>query len=369
MCLAARGQHSGRTLILLAYHAAMATDPRVAAAPVAEPGDGGDGAPASSIVPAVADPHRGIPPGAVVPSNVPGTTPRPPGAAGPDGAGWLEQICPYLRAADATWRSAIPTREHRCWAVTPASTLPSATQQELCLTPAHRGCERFLHSQGARADALARDEIMVERLAHARFGALVSAVPVAVDPRPAAADQGQGANRARRRRIPAMVIGGGVILVGAAVLAAFLGGGRIPGFAVASATPPPVVSAPPIRPTTDPSVVAVATPASTPMPTHSATIGPTQAATALPTPDGTQTPVATDRPVATSTPRISLPPGVRIARRYTVKDGDTVKSIANKFGLKPRELRAVNRIGADVVPGQQLLIPVAGTVPAESAAP
>ena len=40
-----------------------------------------------------------------------------------------------------------------------------------------------------------------------------------------------------------------------------------------------------------------------------------------------------------------------------MKQGDTIKSIANKFGLKPRDLRAVNDIGKDVVVGQRLLIP------------
>ena len=52
----------------------------------------------------------------------------------------------------------------------------------------------------------------------------------------------------------------------------------------------------------------------------------------------------------------------QIARRYTVKEGDTIKSIANKFGLKPRDLRAVNTIGKDVVVGQRLRIPVRSCV-------
>ena len=97
---------------------------------------------------------------------------------------WLGSICPYLRAEDGSWRSAVPTREHRCWAVEPASALPMATQQELCLTAAHGGCERFLHTRDQRAAALAQDQIEVGRLESARFGPFVSPVPIAVDARP-----------------------------------------------------------------------------------------------------------------------------------------------------------------------------------------
>ena len=50
---------------------------------------------------------------------------------------WLDVICPYLRAADGTWRSAVPAREHRCWAFEPVIELPGLTQQRLCLTQAH----------------------------------------------------------------------------------------------------------------------------------------------------------------------------------------------------------------------------------------
>ena len=44
-------------------------------------------------------------------------------------------------------------------------------------------------------------------------------------------------------------------------------------------------------------------------------------------------------------------------------EGDTVKSIALKFGLRPRDLRAVNDIGKDVVVGQRLRIPAQSVSP------
>ena len=104
------------------------------------------------------------------PSPIKATRPASTPPAPPAQLSWLGSICPYLRAEDGTWRSAVPTRDHRCWAVTPASPLPTATQQELCLTAAHGGCERFLHSRDQRAAALAQDHIEVGRLESARFG-------------------------------------------------------------------------------------------------------------------------------------------------------------------------------------------------------
>ncbi len=68
-------------------------------------------------------------------------------------------------------------------------------------------------------------------------------------------------------------------------------------------------------------------------------------------------------PTVRPTPTVQPTPSPEIARRYTVKQGDTIKSIANKFGLRPRDLRAVNDIGKDVEVGQRLLIPARGVSP------
>jgi len=53
-------------------------------------------------------------------------------------------ICPFLFAAGGRWRSARPTREHRCAAV--ATPLPVGTdkQLELCLVDRHVHCPRFV---------------------------------------------------------------------------------------------------------------------------------------------------------------------------------------------------------------------------------
>jgi LysM repeat protein len=285
---------------------------------------------------------------------------------------WLGTICPYLRAADGTWRSAVPTREHRCWALDPPSALPTATQQELCLTEAHAGCERFLSSRERRAASLAQDQIEVGRLESARFGAFISPVPVAVDPRPAPAESGRG-GRTTRRRIPGLIVAGGVVLVGIVALAAIFGGGRLPFLAAASPSPRPSVSVAPVvtaAPTPVPTPIMTSSPRPTVIPTGTAA-APT-AASSTPTRTPAPTRAAPSQPAPTPSARPARTPAatpvVPIARKYTVKEGDTLKSIANKFGLKPRDLRAVNDIGKEVVVGQRLLIPE-GPVPTPAATP
>jgi LysM repeat protein len=268
---------------------------------------------------------------------------------------WLGTICPHLRAADGTWRSAVPTREHRCWAVEPAAGLPTATQQELCLTEAHGGCERFLRSREQRTAALAEDQIEVGRLRSARFGPFVSTIPVAVESRPAGKELG-GASGGTRRRVPALLVAGGVVLVGVVALAVIFGGGRLPGVAVLVPSQSPAVTEAPVVPQS-----VVPAPTAGPVSTPVATAAPTLAPTAAPTAQATATapvrsqPPATPRPDPTATVRPT--PSPEIARRYTVKVGDTIRSIANKFGLKPRDLRAVNDIGDEVEVGQRLRIP------------
>ena len=161
-----------------------------------------------------------------------------------------------------------------------------------------------------------------------------------------------------------MLVGGGVVLVGAVALAVILGGGRLPGVAVlAPSVSPTVTDAPVAResaapqptavPTATPLVTVAPTPAVTPARSAPAvTPVPTARATAAPS---DPPPPATPRPDPTATIRPT--PSPEIARRYTVKAGDTIKSIANKFGIKPRDLRAVNDIGDEVEVGQRLRIP------------
>jgi LysM repeat protein len=45
---------------------------------------------------------------------------------------------------------------------------------------------------------------------------------------------------------------------------------------------------------------------------------------------------------------------VEIARTYVVKEGDTYRSLAKRFGVRPRDLRALN---GPLVVGERILIP------------
>jgi LysM repeat protein len=261
----------------------------------------------------------------------------------------------------------------------PASALPVATQEELCLTAAHGGCERFMRARDQRVAALALDQIEVGRLESARFGPFVSPVPIAVDARPPGGDPG-GRAASGRRRMPSLLIGAGVILVGVVALAAIIGGGKSPGIVVISpspvvqrtgslegqVTPAPVSSdvigvAPEatLAPSSRPAVNGTAsTVRATTAPTAAPTSAPPTAATAdAATPGPTATPRPRPTPTVRPTATLRPTPTPEIARKYTVKQGDTIKSIADKFGLKPRDLRAINDIGKDVVAGQRLLIP------------
>lgn len=72
----------------------------------------------------------------------------------------IAAICPYLLAVGGQWRSARPSREHRCTAV--ATPLPIALdkQQSLCLTSGHASCPRFLTARAHAED----DAPLLERV-------------------------------------------------------------------------------------------------------------------------------------------------------------------------------------------------------------
>jgi LysM repeat protein len=213
------------------------------------------------------------------------------------GDDWLDVICPYVRSADGTWRAATPVRDHRCFAMDPATEIPFLTQQRLCLTSEHAGCERFAHAQERRVAALARDRIAPERVEAARFGPFASGVPLAVEPQRADEDATAAIGSAGPPRRIRLVAFGGAGALGAVLLLAVL---------LAGAARPSL-------------------PASSPSPS-------TAAATQGPGPSATPRPSSSPRPDRTPTS----------VRRYRVKEGDTLRSIASRFQLTVRELRALN---------------------------
>ena len=225
-----------------------------------------------------------------------------------DPASLLDAACPYLRSADGTWRSSRPHRDHRCWGQSPPGQLAAATQSGLCLTEAHLSCEIYGAAIARRADDLARDHIAPERVA-GRFGAVVQPVPLTLDAPPEGRAQALGLGER-----PLRVLGvAGVTIVLVLILAATVLNGRGP-----AATP----------------IIAVASP--TPAPTLRSVSPVTPAPSRAP---ASATPAATAPP----TPVPSPTPG--IARTYRVKAGDTLGSIARKFGVTKAQLRAVNDLG------------------------
>jgi LysM repeat protein len=288
---------------------------------------------------------------------------------------WLDVICPYLRAADGTWRSAVPAREHRCWAFEPVIELPGLTQQRLCLTQAHNTCERFVHAQERRAAALALDHIAPERLETARFGPFVSPVPLAAERASSAGDAVRALPSGRGRdRLPFLLLVGAAIVILLAAAVAFFGGfvGKAPVTGLATATSRLTQAA--TGPST-PSVVPL-TPAPTatqPNPTETpvaATLTPvpnTPAPTATPpgtTPPTTQPPGTTPptAPPASNVPSASAPvptPTPVAGQRYRVKNGDKVSDLAARFGVTVRAIKLANDLGDPpvLVPGTFIIIP------------
>lgn len=230
-------------------------------------------------------------------------------------------ICPYLRAVDGAWRSARPSREHRCTALAPPTVLALDKQRRLCLAAEHTGCPTYV---AARADQPAR---------LADFQAGQGAGP---GPRPTGGlgrDDPKGVTRWRFTRpapfvidgsggpsVMAMVLRGrGVqaLLVGLLLVAfAAVAVGRFSGpgsAAIPSPSPDPTSSVTPTVVEASPSPAPTASPAPTPAPT--------------PTPT----------PAPTPTPEPS-------AATYVVQSGDTLSGIAARFGTTVAVLQELNGI-------------------------
>jgi LysM repeat protein len=232
------------------------------------------------------------------------------------------RICPYLSVEGAAWRSAHPQKDHRCAAITPPALLAADKQRRLCLTEAHVSCATYLTARhlpldgeavevGPRASDLLAADAGVTRWS------LVRTVPVVLDHSRVPIHVGRPPIN---RSLAQLGLGGLLILaVAAVVLSRFTGQ---PGPATAGDASP------------SPSAVVTTRP--------SATVRPSP--TILPT----STPAAT--PVPTPEPSY---------RTYTVKSGDFLISIANRFGTTVQAILELNEIDdpSRLVIGQELKIP------------
>ena len=237
------------------------------------------------------------------------------GALGPSDA------CPFLAAESGAWRLSTPSRDHRCGAFSPSTSLAPSKQARLCLTAAHTGCATYVASNAARearvgppqgADragrwALARMTPVVEDIGGARalLGALV----------------------ADRRTWPAIPA---VLLVTLLVALGLSGAGGAPVTALGSPTPGLPQSSSPAS--ARPTVTAAVPTQTTTLPSPTTVVSPTVAPTATPVPNFSTT--------------------------YRVKSGDTLFDIALQFHTTVKAITDLNNLTSTTLHiGQLLLIP------------
>lgn len=231
--------------------------------------------------------------------------------------------CPFLLAEGGGWRLDLPTREHRCAAVSPAAALSIEKQQRLCLTQGHLACATYLASMSARADRLGIPP--TDRTTRWSLSRTTTVIEDA------------GGLRARlttllldRRRWPAIPA---VLLVGTLFILAVSGLGN-------GSKPISTVAAPSGSATATPGATAQATSAASPSTEPAAT------STPLPTLAPTPSPAATQAPTPTF-------------RTYKVKSGDTLSAIAAQFGTTSRAIADLNgiKVTTTLRVGQILKIP------------
>lgn len=216
-------------------------------------------------------------------------------------------VCPFLISASGDWRLAGPTRDHRCSAFVPLTSLSLDKQARLCLRDAHVTCATYAASVAARSQRAGMGSgEPVERVG--RWG-LARTAPLIED---------TGGLRgtlitmiADRRTWPAIP----AVLLVATLLAVGISGIRGEGQAAAIATPTPTAGEPTTEPTVPPSPLASDVPSSAP------SAAPSAAATAPPS--------------VAPTPQASF-------QIYTVRSGDTLSSIATKFHVTISALEKLN---------------------------
>ncbi len=271
----------------------------------------------------------------------PGTTPM----ARQADPGWLAvledrspdpEICPFLRAVDASDRMVAPVETpdpaNRCTAMRDAAPQSLRQQELVCLASGHVNCPRYLR------------------------GAVV------------APEKPEAVVRPGRSTSPAVLGSVLVLLLSASASVAFVmarGGLEL---AAAIPTRAPVASAAAVVPASPTPVPAVSTPMPTPAPTPVPTPSPSASPSPTPTPTATPTPAATPEPTARPTPRpAATSDRFALLRRcpdtprcwiYRVRAGDNIYSIANYFGVSQDAIYSRNPfVRNGLRPGQDLRLP------------
>jgi len=226
-------------------------------------------------------------------------------------------VCPYLVSAGGAWRSAAPSREHRCGAVLPAAPQTTDKQRRHCLAGDHVDCPTYRAAREARSSSLAAGgDTAVVTAADARRRPIARTAPIVLE-QPGLVDQ---AMRLQLDRSPGQIALVALMLVAFAIvaIARFSAGSR--GDAAGSAPPAIVAVSSSPSPTARPSVVTASAPA------DHGSAGPSS--------------------------------GPSFRTTYTVKKGDTLSAIASRYQTTAAELRTLNGLKSNSLHvGQVLKIP------------
>lgn len=265
--------------------------------------------------------------------------------------GAVLEVCPYLAAGDAAWRSAYAAREHECHAVEPATALAIGKQRQLCLVPAHATCATYLAARDLASEAGATRS---SEGATSLWPATAS-IPLVLEP----ARRMGGLPAASART------GGQTLLIGLMVLAFLV-------LVIARTQPPTAVGGPTPQASTaaggmgsTPRATArpSSRPASTPAPAAAASPGASAPATPAATPAASSVTSPLPSPVATAAPVTAAPPPaatpVVATRTYRVRAGDTMTTIAARFRTTVRAISELNGIADPrrITSGQVLKVP------------
>ncbi len=260
-------------------------------------------------------------------------------ATGRDGAEFarpeIHEVCPYLRAAGGSWRSATPHREHRCGAVEPPATLTPDKQRRLCLSPEHGGCPTFRAARASRAAMLAPgiDPAAVAAADAARRPIARGSALILEHPRLSAPTARWPLDRAMSQAALVAVM---VVAFVAVAIARFSG--------------------PQAAAVAQPTATASATTSPTPRVTPSPSLAPSSAPSAVPPASAGASPAASGAVSgATGTPAVSTP---SFSTTYVVKKGDNLYGIAGHFGTTVSAIKELNGLTSnDLHIGQELKIP------------
>ncbi|MHB8458746.1 MAG: LysM peptidoglycan-binding domain-containing protein [Candidatus Limnocylindrales bacterium] len=260
----------------------------------------------------------------------------------PQPSGAPTRICPFLATEDRAWRAAMPMREHRCTAVAPPVRLSLDKQRRLCLTTTHPECATYIAAVSrGRADVRTDPPSVSGRRYPSTTPMLLERVR---PPLPAVATAG---SRGVGQLALVALLAVAVVVIALARLGSSTSSGLITAPSVAATLSVGVAASPSVAP----AVVG--------------SVGPSPAAPSpalTPTPAPTPRPVATPRPTPSTTPAptgaATQGPSPSAAVTYVVRPGDTLSSIAARFGTTAAAIQALNGLANPslIHPGQVLKI-------------